>query len=121
MRQSSDNVLEAFTLRSVDGVGVRRVTLRKNFQEETNNNEGVERTIYTFDETDVYIVDRSNLVDYVTANFTNLFELGLRQCNDMLENQDNENQLQYLLKEGRLVGELKTLGQQITEIMLEVM
>jgi hypothetical protein len=121
MRGSSDSVPNAIMLRDVDDVGIRRLTLRKDFQEEIVSVDGQNVTMYTYDETDVWIVERPNIVDYVNANFTNLFELGLRQTNEKTEIESNEGQLQYLLQQGRLVGELKAIGQQITEIMLEVL
>lgn len=121
MKQSSVSIPQAIMLREIDNKGIRRVTLRKNFSEETDFTDGQENTYFGYDETDVFIVERNNIMEFITNNFANLFELGLRQSNELVEMYDNENALKRLLEEGRLVGELKLMGQQITEIMLEVM
>jgi len=54
--------------------GIRHVTLRRNIvEQDVKNIDGTTEKRYQFEETDIYIPDRDNLVDYVNANFNQLF------------------------------------------------
>ncbi len=108
-------------IREISDSGVRRVTLRRNFTEEVNVNEGVEETHYTFEEVDVLVQERDNMTSFVNANFGNLFELGLTQMAASNLQEQNRLATNKLLDDGSLSSELKILGQQITAVMLEVM
>lgn len=57
--------------------GLRHITLRRNFVEITANDE----TQYEYEETNIYIVDRYNIEEYVINNFDELFSNGLANEN----------------------------------------
>ena len=100
--------------------GIRHVTLRQNIIQQTVTQGEVRETVYQFEETDVFIPDRDNIPDYVSANFDSLFTLGLQQVSDN-ETQDAKiQQTVQMIQEGTLVDTLQTIGQQITNVMLGV-
>lgn len=76
MKVESNLIPDAIWLRDIDENGTRRITLRRNFTEETGI--GEEPRI-VFDEVDVVIKEQENMMEFITKNFGNLFELGLQQ------------------------------------------
>ena len=71
--------------------GIRHITLRKNFNQITiQNNNSINNdtnditteTQYEYDETDIYISDRDNIEDYINANFDILFNKSLDNFKD---------------------------------------
>lgn len=57
--------------------GVRHITLRKGFVEKQIQHEENVEIQYEYDETNIYIVDRDNIEEYIQNNFDILFEQGL--------------------------------------------
>jgi hypothetical protein len=100
---------------------MRKITLRRNFTEETVVHEDGEETQIVFEEADVLVCERNNMADFVASNYGNLFELGLMQMEQKAILEQNESATKKLITEGNLVNELQMLGQQITNVMLEVM
>lgn len=101
--------------------GVRRITLRKDFLEKDNTNpDGTTEKQYQFEETDVLIPDRDNLLDYVNANFNELFAQGLQQVVNTLALNTKIQTTQQMVNTGALVDNLQSIGQQITNLMLGV-
>lgn len=111
---------EAIMLRDINELGIRRVTLRRNFTEEMQNTEEVNEIHYTYEEVDVLIPERDNMTEFINANFGNLFELGLVQTQEIKAREQNKSSTDKLIKDGLLLTELQMLGQQITAVMLEV-
>jgi hypothetical protein len=111
---------ESIWLRDITESGLRRVTLRRNFTEETNISEQGEETYYAFEEVDVFVSERENMEEFITQNFGNLFYLGLSQTEQAEIEKQNQSETENLIRQGTLANELKILGQQITSIMLEV-
>jgi len=70
--------------------GLRHITLRRDFTEETIIRQEGEETQYKFEETDVFIPDRDNIEDFVTNNFGNLFDQGLLNENAPVKKTDTE-------------------------------
>ena len=100
--------------------GIRHITLRRNIVQQTVTQDGIQETVYTFEETDVFIPDRDNIQDYVNANFDSLFTLGLQQVADNETQDAKYQQTVQMIQEGTLADTLQTMGQQITNIMLGV-
>jgi hypothetical protein len=100
--------------------GIRHITLRRNFAEETVFGECGERDIYTFETTDVYIPDRDNIEQFITENFGNLFDLGLQQTEEKNTKDKKVQKAKEVIESGQIIEDMQTLGQQITNIMLEV-
>lgn len=64
-------------IREIDN-GMRHVTLRRSFtQNNKADTEGNTFDNYDYEETNIYIVDRDNIEDYINSNFDILFEQGL--------------------------------------------
>jgi len=80
MRSQSNVIQEAVWAREVEN-GIRHVTLRRNFTEETVIRQEGEETQFVYEETNVYIPDRDNIHEFVANNFGNLFDLGLEKEN----------------------------------------
>lgn len=59
--------------------GEAKVRLRQNVVLKADGEENLERTYYEWDEVEVSIVDRDNLLGYVQENFDPLFEHGLTE------------------------------------------
>ena len=111
---------DAVMIRDISESGIRRVTLRRNFTEEMQNMEDINEVHYTYEEVDVLIPERDNMMDFINANFGNLFELGLVQTEEIKAREQNKSSTNKLIKDGSLTTELQLLGQQITTVMLEV-
>lgn len=59
--------------------GEAKVRLRQNVVLKADDEEHLERTYYEWDEVELSIVDRDNLLGYVQENFEALFEHGLAE------------------------------------------
>lgn len=59
--------------------GEAKVRLRQNVVLKADDEENLERTYYEWDEVELSIVDRGNLLGYVQENFDALFEHGLAE------------------------------------------
>lgn len=59
--------------------GEAKVRLRQNVVLKADDEENLERTYYEWDEVELSIVDRDNLLGYVQENFDALFEHGLAE------------------------------------------
>jgi len=59
--------------------GEAKVRLRQNVVLKADDEEHLERTYYEWDEVELSIVDRENLLGYVQENFDALFEHGLAE------------------------------------------
>lgn len=59
--------------------GEAKVRLRQNVVLKADDEENLERTYYEWDEVELSIVDRENLLGYVQENFDALFEHGLAE------------------------------------------
>lgn len=84
MKSQSNLIQDKIWVREIEN-GIRHITLRNNFQEKTVQHMEETKKIYEYDETNIYIIDRENIEDYVNVNFDVLFEQGLLQ-----ENKPNE-------------------------------
>lgn len=111
---------EAIWIREITN-GIRHITLRRNFTEEIETREGIDEKTYTFEETDVYIPDRENIEQFTNENFGNLFDLGLQQNDERAINDIKLQETERLIKTGQLVDDIQLIGQQLTDIMLEVL
>ena len=61
------------------------IKLRKNIQEkEVGHNEGVD-IVYEYDEVEVVVANRTNLSEYITEYFDELFAMGLEKANEFPE------------------------------------
>lgn len=98
--------------------GLTKITLRRNFTEEMNV-EGDK--YYTFEEVDIVIPYREDIVAFIEENFGNLFDLGLQQTEDSLQHESKILHTQQLIQTGKLAENMQLIGQQITNILLEVM
>jgi hypothetical protein len=101
--------------------GIRHITLRRNVTEEIKISEGIEEKVYTFEETDVHIVDRDKLEDFVNENFGNLFDLGLQQTEEKTIKEEKIQKTKQGIETGQITDDIQILGQQITNLMLEVL
>jgi hypothetical protein len=110
---------ETIWVRGIEN-GIRHITLRRNFTEETVIHEEIEEIMYIFEETDVFIPDRENINDFITQNFGNLFELGLQQMVEKSEKEVKVAKTKQIIQEGTLIDDVQLLGQQITNLMLGV-
>ena len=61
--------------------GEAKVRLRQNVVLKADDEENLERTYYEWDEVELSIVDRDNLLGYVQENFDELFAFGLAEEN----------------------------------------
>lgn len=120
MIAKSKHILDSIWLREIDDKNVRHVTLRRNFTEEINVVDGKEDISFTYEEVDVFVCERDNMIQYLQNNFGNLFELGLTQMEEKNVVEKNLEITKNLLDKGEIVNELQMMGKQITEIMLEV-
>ncbi|WP_026831457.1 hypothetical protein [Exiguobacterium antarcticum] len=59
--------------------GEAKVRLRQNVVLKADDEENLDRTYYEWDEVELSIVDRDNLLGYVQENFEALFEHGLAE------------------------------------------
>jgi len=120
MLSRSNRIQDSIWLRELQENNMRRVTLRRNFTEETSIQDGVEETQFVFEEANVLIYERDNMQNFIETNFGNLFDLGLIQMQEKDIQKQNESDTKKLLNDGKLANELQVLGQQITNIMLGV-
>ena len=100
--------------------GTRRITLRRNFTEETIIHQEADETQFRFDETDVFIPDRDNIQDFIANNFGNLFDLGIMQIDEKQTNDTKIQTAQQIVQTGTIVDDLQAMGQKITDLMLGV-
>ena len=100
--------------------GLRHITLRRNFTEETVIRQEGTETQFRFEETDVFIPDRENLNEFVAENFGNLFDLGIQQTSENGEKETKIQRAKQIVQDGTVVDDLQLLGQQITDIMMGV-
>lgn len=90
---------ESIQIKNYDN-GMAKVLLRRNIIEENITNEdGSTDTIYQYEEVEVELANRNNLVQYIKDNFDVVFQAGL----------DNENQ-----------AEEETLEEQVARLEKEV-
>lgn len=93
--------------------GIRHVTLRRNFIEETI----AEEIQFRFDETDVYIPDRDNIQNYIETNFDALFEQGLVQTGENKIQELKMQRTQQLISTGQVAEEIDNLQEQVLTLM----
>lgn len=72
---------EVVWIRCIDGTGQAFVRLRQNVVLKADDVEDLERTYYEWDEVEIRLVDRDNLLGYVQENFDELFAYGLAEEN----------------------------------------
>ncbi len=120
MKSQSNTIQSPIWIRELEN-GTRHLTLRKNFTEKVITNlESEEETQYEFDETDVYITDRENIEDYINDNFDTLFDQGITQVEVIATENKRISETNKLVQSGQLYDSIQLIGQQITNIMLEV-
>lgn len=76
MKSQSNIMQDKIWVRGVEN-GIRHITLRRNFIEKIVNHIEIQEKIYEYEETNIYIINRENIEDYVESNFNVLFEQGL--------------------------------------------
>ena len=118
MISRSNSVQDAIWLRNLNDSNMRRVTLRRNFTEETTMRDGIEDTQIVFEEVDVLIHERDNMISFIESNFGNIFDLGLMQMEENEIKTKNINETKAMIANGNISSEIKLLGQQITDVML---
>lgn len=84
MKAQSNLMQDNIWIREVEN-GIRHITLRRNFEKKEVKHMEESEIIYEWDETDIYIVDRENILEYVTNNYNVLFEQGLINENKPVE------------------------------------
>lgn len=72
---------EVVWIRCIDATGQAFVRLRQNVVLKADDVEDLERTYYEWDEVEIQLVDRDNLLGYVQENFDELFAFGLAEEN----------------------------------------
>ena len=108
---------ESIWVRGVDN-GIRHITLRRNFSEEIAIHGDLEEKQYMFEETDVYIPDRENLLEFINSNFGNLFDLGLQQTEENKIKREKIQKTKQIIESGQIIDDVQILGQQITNLFL---
>lgn len=78
MKVQSSIYPENIWVRKIE-LGDAYIKLRNNIVEKEVENEGVIDTIYEFDEVEVKIANRPNLIQYIENNFSSLFEKGIQE------------------------------------------
>lgn len=78
MKVQSSIYPEKILVRKIE-LGDAYIKLRNNIVEKEVENEGVVDTIYEFDEVEVKIANRPNLIQYIENNFSSLFEKGIQE------------------------------------------
>lgn len=113
--------VDSVWIREVEN-GMRHVTLRKDFEEieVSKDEDGPVEKQYKFEETDIYIVDRDNVEDYINSNFDFLFSHGVQEISEKQSIEEKRQQAQQIIKDGSIVDSLQQMGQQITDIILGV-
>lgn len=120
MKAQCNYIPDSIWIKEVEN-GIRHVTLRRNFSEEINIRYGENEKVYEYDESDVFIPERENIEQFINENFANLFELGLQQMEENASFEEKTNYTKNIIETGNLYDCIKIMGQQITNILLEVM
>lgn len=120
MRTQCNYVPDTIWVRDIEN-NLRRITIRKNIEEDLIAHEDDNETMYSFDEVDVLIPDRYDIEQFANDNIDQLFELGIQQNAELNIYNKKLQETEHLIRTGQLVDDMKLIGQQLTNILLEVL
>lgn len=108
--------------------GMTTIRLRKDIEIlENSESMNPNSTMYTYNEVEISLVERENLLKYVEDNFIDLFDYGMKQ-EKVLPELSSEEKIQQLLKENNLLkaqnealsGRTDFHEEVLTEIILSI-